>query len=111
MLEVINPIENDGKLINRIDFLTSKDINIEKYKDLIYILEDILNDELISNSKKENTKILLDNMSVFNNLIKEEYFKHIIIIQEYLKLNYSSWLIDQMEKGIIKDVEYFIDFK
>jgi len=111
MLEVINLIENDEKLINRIDFLTSKDINIEKYEDLIYILKDILNDELISNSEKENAQILLDNISVFNNLMKEEYFKNIIIIQEYLKLNYSSWLIDQMDKEIIKDVEYFIDFK
>jgi len=111
MKEAINPIENDEKLINRIDFLISKDINIEKYKDLIYLLKDILNDELISNSKKENAKILLDNISVFNNLIKEEYFKDIIIIQEYLKLNYSSWLVDQMDKEIIKDIEYFIDFK
>jgi len=111
MVEAINPIENDKKLINRIDFLRSKNINIEKYKDLIYILEDILDDELISKSKKENTEILLDNISVFNNLIKKEYFKDIIIIQEYLKLNYSSWLVDQMGKEIMKDVEYFIDFK
>lgn len=111
MKEIITDIKNNDKLISRIDFLILNDINIEKYKDLKYLLEDILNNKLISSSKKENTEILLNNISIFNDLPKKQYFKDIITIQKYLNLNYSSWLIDQMDKKIIKDIEYFIDFK